>query len=144
VKLKLCNIFTGKAPRRRHKSRQPRVYRGSTFKINDISEYQGSGGFYRVFITPKHLLENESATRATYPYYRHTCWGRCCRQRGYGRTLHGLQHLILFLVPFNLNSAVAAPKTAHLAKITAAFEFSVLTLTVPGLRLPKVQNPVCF
>jgi hypothetical protein len=30
--------------------------------------------------------------------------------------------------------AVAGPKTAHLTKITAAFEFSVLTLTVPGLR----------
>jgi hypothetical protein len=31
-----------------------------------------------------------------------------------------------------------------MAKITAAFEFSVLTLTVPGLRLRKVQNPLCF
>jgi hypothetical protein len=34
----------------------------------------------------------------------------------------------------NLKTAVAGPKMAHLAKITAAFEFSVLTLTVPGLR----------
>jgi hypothetical protein len=33
-----------------------------------------------------------------------------------------------------LKTAVAGPKMAHLAKITAAFEFSVLTLTVPGLR----------
>ncbi len=37
----------------------------------------------------------------------------------------------------NLNSAVAGPKTAHMTKITAAFEFSVLTLTVPGLKPPK-------
>gem|GEM_PF-3968802 len=37
----------------------------------------------------------------------------------------------------NLNSAVAGPKMAHLAKITAAFEFSVLTLTVPGFKPPK-------
>gem|GEM_PF-3968800 len=43
-----------------------------------------------------------------------------------------------------LNSAVAGPKTAHLAKITLSFEFSVLTLTVPGLRLRKVQNTSCF
>ncbi len=33
-----------------------------------------------------------------------------------------------------LNSAVTGPKTAHLAKITAAFEFSMLTLTVPGFK----------
>jgi hypothetical protein len=33
---------------------------------------------------------------------------------------------------------------AHLLKITAAFEFLVLTLTVPGLRLRKIQNPLCF
>jgi hypothetical protein len=33
-----------------------------------------------------------------------------------------------------LKTAVAGPKMAHLAKFTAAFEFSVLTLTVPGLR----------
>jgi hypothetical protein len=43
-----------------------------------------------------------------------------------------------------LKRAVAGPKMAHLAKITLAFEFSVLTLTVPGLRLRKVQNPLCF
>ena len=34
----------------------------------------------------------------------------------------------------NLKRAVAGLKTAHLRKITSAFEFSVLTLTVPGLR----------
>jgi hypothetical protein len=28
----------------------------------------------------------------------------------------------------------------NLAKITAAFEFSVLTLTVPGLRLREIQK----
>jgi hypothetical protein len=44
----------------------------------------------------------------------------------------------------NLNSAVAGLKMAHLLKITVAFEFSVLTLTVPGLRLRKIQNPSCF
>jgi hypothetical protein len=44
----------------------------------------------------------------------------------------------------NLNSAVAGLKMAHLLKITAAFEFAVLTLTVPGLRFRKYQNPLCF
>jgi hypothetical protein len=44
----------------------------------------------------------------------------------------------------NLNSAVAGLKIAHLLKITVAFEFSVLTLTVPGLRLRKIQNPSRF
>ena len=44
----------------------------------------------------------------------------------------------------NLNSAVAGLKMAHLTKITLSFEFSVLTLTVPGLRLRKVQNTSCF
>jgi hypothetical protein len=43
-----------------------------------------------------------------------------------------------------LKTAVAGLKTAHLPKITSAFEFSVLTLTVPGLRLRKIQNPLCF
>jgi hypothetical protein len=33
---------------------------------------------------------------------------------------------------------------AHLPKIALAFEFSVLALTVPGLRRRKVQNPVRF
>jgi hypothetical protein len=37
----------------------------------------------------------------------------------------------------NLNSAVAGLKMAHMTKITLSFEFSVLTLTVPGLRLKK-------
>jgi hypothetical protein len=44
----------------------------------------------------------------------------------------------------NLKTAVAGLKTAYLSKITLAFEFSVLTLTVPGLGLQKVQNPACF
>jgi hypothetical protein len=44
----------------------------------------------------------------------------------------------------NLNSAVAGLKMAHLLEITSAFEFAVLTLTVPGLRLRKYQNPLCF
>jgi hypothetical protein len=35
-------------------------------------------------------------------------------------------------------------ETVHLPKITSAFEFAVLTLTVPGLRLRKIQNPLCF
>jgi len=38
-----------------------------------------------------------------------------------------------------LKTAVAGPKMAHLAKITLAFEFPVLTLTVPGLRAPKIS-----
>jgi hypothetical protein len=29
-------------------------------------------------------------------------------------------------------------------KSLKAFEFSVLTLTVPGLRAEKIQNPACF
>ncbi len=45
---------------------------------------------------------------------------------------------------FNLNSAVAGLKMAHLLEITSAFEFAVLTLTVPGLRFRKYQNPLCF
>ena len=49
----------------------------------------------------------------------------------------GFGHIIL-------NSAVAGLKMAHLTKITLSFEFSVLTLTVPGLRLRKVQNTSCF
>jgi hypothetical protein len=44
----------------------------------------------------------------------------------------------------NLKRAVAGLKTAHLLKITLAFEFSVLTLTVPGLRSEKFKNPACF
>jgi hypothetical protein len=40
--------------------------------------------------------------------------------------------------------AVAGLKIAHLLKIPSAFEFSVLTLIVPGLRPRKVQNPLCF
>jgi hypothetical protein len=44
----------------------------------------------------------------------------------------------------NLDSAVAGLKIAHLLKITASFELSVLTLTVPGLRLRQVQNTLCF
>jgi hypothetical protein len=47
-------------------------------------------------------------------------------------------------IAFNLNSAVAGLKMAHLLEITSAFEFTVLTLTVPGLRLRKYQNPSCF
>ena len=43
----------------------------------------------------------------------------------------------------NLKTVVAGLNTAYLSKFTLAFEFSVLTLTVPGLRLRKVQNPQC-
>jgi hypothetical protein len=35
-------------------------------------------------------------------------------------------------------------KMVHLLEITSASEFAVLTLTVPGLRLRKYQNPLCF
>jgi hypothetical protein len=35
---------------------------------------------------------------------------------------------------FNLKTAAAGLKIGHLREITFAFEFSVLTLTVPGLR----------
>jgi hypothetical protein len=44
----------------------------------------------------------------------------------------------------NLKTAVAGPKAAHLAKITAAFEFSVLTLTVPGLRAENFKISCAF
>jgi hypothetical protein len=44
----------------------------------------------------------------------------------------------------NLKTAVAGPKMAHLAKITAAFEFSVLTLTVPGLRAENFKILCAF
>jgi hypothetical protein len=37
----------------------------------------------------------------------------------------------------NLQRAIAGLKMAYLSKITSAFEFSVLTLTVPGFELPK-------
>jgi hypothetical protein len=43
-----------------------------------------------------------------------------------------------------LKRAVASLEMAHLPKITSTSEFSVLTLTVPGLRIRKVQNPWCF
>ncbi len=45
--------------------------------------------------------------------------------------------------PFNLNSsAVAGLKIAHLLKISASFELSVLTLTVPGFKPPTSSK--CF
>ncbi len=56
------------------------------------------------------------------------------------REKYGLE----FLMTSNLNSAFAGLKMAHLTKITLSFEFSVLTLTVPGLRLRKVHNTSCF
>jgi hypothetical protein len=40
----------------------------------------------------------------------------------------------------NQKRVVADLQMAHLPKITSSFEFSVLTLTVPGLRLQKVKN----
>ncbi len=43
-----------------------------------------------------------------------------------------------------LKTAVAGPKMEHLAKITAAFEFSVLTLTVPGLRAENFKILCAF
>jgi hypothetical protein len=43
---------------------------------------------------------------------------------------------------FNLKRAVAGLKTAHMPKITAAFELSLLTLTMSGLRRRKAQNPL--
>jgi hypothetical protein len=43
-----------------------------------------------------------------------------------------------------LEKAFAGLKIAHLPKTTLAFEFSALTLTVPGLRPRKVQNPAYF
>jgi hypothetical protein len=39
-----------------------------------------------------------------------------------------------------LKKAVAGLEMAHLPKITSSFGFSVLTLTVPGLRLQKVRK----
>jgi hypothetical protein len=43
-----------------------------------------------------------------------------------------------------LKTAVAGLKMPHVHEITLAFEFLVLTLTVPGLRAQKFQNPACF
>jgi hypothetical protein len=43
-----------------------------------------------------------------------------------------------------LKTAVAGPKMAHLSKITLAFEFLVLTLTVPGLRAKNFKILRCF
>jgi hypothetical protein len=43
-----------------------------------------------------------------------------------------------------LKTAVAGPKMAHLIKITAAFESSVLTLTVPGLRAENFKILCAF
>ena len=43
-----------------------------------------------------------------------------------------------------LKTAVAGPKIAHLAKITLAFEVSVLTLTVPGLRAENFKILCAF
>ena len=42
----------------------------------------------------------------------------------------------------NLKRAVAGPKMAHLFKITSAFEFSVLTLTVPGFKPQKSSKSI--
>jgi hypothetical protein len=44
----------------------------------------------------------------------------------------------------NLKTAVAGLKMAHIREITLAFEFSALTLTVPGLRAKKFQSPARF
>jgi hypothetical protein len=44
----------------------------------------------------------------------------------------------------NLKTAVADPKTAHPAKITAAFEFPVLSLTVPGFRVENIKILCAF
>jgi hypothetical protein len=44
----------------------------------------------------------------------------------------------------NLKTAVAGPKIAHPVKITLAFEFSVLTLTVPGLRAENFKILCAF
>jgi hypothetical protein len=43
-----------------------------------------------------------------------------------------------------LKTAVAGLKMAHLREITLAFEFSVLTLTVPGLRAKNFKILECF
>jgi hypothetical protein len=50
----------------------------------------------------------------------------------------------LFCKYLNLKTAVAGPKTAHPAKITAAFEFPVLTLTVPGFRAENIKSLCAF
>jgi hypothetical protein len=43
-----------------------------------------------------------------------------------------------------VKTVVAGLEAAHLPKTTSSFELSVLTLTVPGLRLRQVQNPLYF
>jgi hypothetical protein len=45
---------------------------------------------------------------------------------------------------FILKTAVAGLKMAHLHEITLAFEFSVLTLTVPGLRAKNIKILCAF
>jgi hypothetical protein len=49
-----------------------------------------------------------------------------------------------FEASMNLKRAVAGFRMAHLAKITAAFEFSVLTLTVPGFRAENIKVLCAF
>jgi hypothetical protein len=44
----------------------------------------------------------------------------------------------------NLKRAVASFRMAHLAKITAALVFSVLTLTVPGFRAENIKILCAF
>ena len=46
--------------------------------------------------------------------------------------------------PLNLKTAVAGSQMAHLAKIAAAFEIPVLTLTVPGLRAANFKILCAF
>jgi hypothetical protein len=58
--------------------------------------------------------------------------------------LLGAVLLLLRYQIVNLKTAVAGPKMAHLVKITAAFEFSVLTLTVPGLRAENFKILCAF
>ncbi len=41
----------------------------------------------------------------------------------------------------NLKTAVAGPKMAHLRENTLSFEFPMPTLTLPGSRSKKFQNP---
>jgi hypothetical protein len=45
---------------------------------------------------------------------------------------------------YNPKKAVAGFRMAHLAKITAAFESSVLTLTVPGFRAENIKILCAF
>jgi len=53
------------------------------------------------------------------------------------RNAYMLANLSLVLAYLSLQRAVAVLTIAHLLKITVTFEFAMLTIAIPGLRLRK-------